>query len=514
LLALGASPRSRVGRILTAVGVAALAAVCACARSSGPPAPASPVTLRVGIAQPAGSRAAEAAVEQVAELLRYSGLVGASRDGSIQPGIAERWTFSSDWRTLRLFVRPGLVFQDGSSLDAHAVARWLEAQRSEQYPGLLDITRVGVASHTEVVVEQRAPSSLLLEALALNTVVGGKDGDATAGPFRIVSRGQGLAVLEAFDRYYRGRPSIDRIELRAYPSARAAWVALMRNEIDSLYDAPAEAVEFVEASTQVRAYSFLRAFTYVLGFNLAHPALRDVRVRQALTLAVDRRAVIDHAFGGRGVPATGALWLRHWAYDSSLQPPMHDLSQARALMQTAGWLTPAKAGTVPPARLRLSCLVPAGIPVFERLALVLQRQLLDVDVDLVPEVLPVPQLIQRLRTGQFETFVFELAAGQGLNWAYAFWHSQETDTPWRFRNGYTSADGALDAVRRAVTPEQFRDAVHALQQVFVDDPPAIFLAWSEKARAVRLRFVVPPGPDRDVFTSIAQWRLAEEGDAR
>ena len=115
---------------------------------------------------------------------------------------------------------------------------------------------------------------------------------------------------------------MDRVELIGYPSPRAAWVALMRSEIDFLYDVPAEATEFVEASTDVQAFSFLRSYVHLFGFNGAHPALADPRVRRAISTAIDREAIITQAFGGRGVPADGPVWPRHWAHDPSIaQPP-------------------------------------------------------------------------------------------------------------------------------------------------------------------------------------------------
>jgi len=69
-------------------------------------------------------------------------------------------------------------------------------------------------------------------------------------------------------------------------------------------------------------------------------------------------------------------------------------------------------------------------------------------------------------------------------------------------------DAALDAMRHAPNDTAYRTAVAAFQQAIVDDPPALFLAWSERARAVNTRFVVPNEPERDVWSSLRLWRPA------
>jgi ABC-type transport system substrate-binding protein len=270
---------------------------------------------------------------------------------------------------------------------------------------------------------------------------------------------------------------------------------------------PIEATEFAEATTDIQTFSFLRQFVHLLGFNVAHSALADLRVRRAIALAIDRDALIDHVFGGRAVAAASPIWSRHWASDASLDAPAHDRSRAQRLL-TEALGRPARRDAATPV-LRLSCVLPAGYPAFERSALVLQRQLLEVGIDLEPEIVPVQELTRRLAAGAFQTYLFELSARPDLNWTYWFWHSPGESAPW-VRSGYRAADALLDRVRRAATPEEVRTSVHALQRKFVEDPPAVFLAWSETSRAVRRRFAIPQGPDRDVFTVLPQWRLARE----
>ena len=70
-------------------------------------------------------------------------------------------------------------------------------------------------------------------------------------------------------------------------------------------------------------------------------------------------------------------------------------------------------------------------------------------------------------------------------------------------------DAALDRIRHAPSDDEYRQGVTALQHAIVDDPPAIFLAWGERARAVSRRFDVPvPEDGRDVLSTLRLWRTA------
>lgn len=502
--------------LVASASVAALALV-----SCTTPLPSQPVDgprLRLGVAERRPGANPQAGLAQLASLMREAALVGTLRDGRVQPALAERWTTSNDGLVWRFELREGLTFHDGSPVTAEAarasIAPGLAPSPIGLPPGLRDIVSVETASTRELVVRLRQPSALLLEALSLMPVNGGPEGDQGAGPYVVKTETGEGTTLEAFGAYFRGKPSISTVELRSFATPRTAWSAMLRGEIDFLYEVAPEAVEFVEAASDVRAFAFLRPYVYLVGFNLRHPVLGRRDVREALNLAVDRQLVIRRAFGGRGVPAGGPVWPRHWAHDSTVAAPSFDPARATALLDRAG-LSPlaslAAARSRFAARLRFTCLVPADYPQFEPLALVVQKALVDVGVDMLIETLPLSELQRRLAEGRFDAYLLEMAAGPGFNWTYWFWHSAGDEGPAWIDSGYRGADAALDRLRVARDDAALRGAVRAFEQTLVDDPPAMFLGWGETARAVRRTFDVPAGEDRDVFSSLAQWRPAERG---
>jgi peptide/nickel transport system substrate-binding protein len=459
--------------------------------------------LTIAFAAPRSSQIDERVMSTIVGLLSDERLVGLTKDGRPEPRLAERWEVSPDGLTWRVHLRPGLVFQNGERITSAAVRTAILAQTdpsgTQIPPGLLDLQAVETPTPDEIVLRLAKPNALLLESLLLTPVYGTKD--SGAGPFQLTSQTAGRATLRRFDRYYRGRSQVDVITVGEYPSQREAWSAMLRGDVDMLYDVGPDAFEFVNESPSAHVATFLRPFVTGLVFNATHPVLGRRDVRRALNLAVDRPGVIESAAGGRAMAATDHIWPNHWARDASAPALAFDAAAARTTLDAAG-LRP-KAGPSP--RFTFTCLVQADARA-ERLALLIQRQLLGIDVDMRLEALGLREFQQRLDSGRYDAFLSELATGYGLGLTYMWWHpgprSAIIDT------GYTGAVPALDRLRTARTDDDVRKAVHALQRTMADDPPAVFLYWRHVSRAVNRRFVLPAGDDQDILRTVDRWRLA------
>jgi peptide/nickel transport system substrate-binding protein len=430
-------------------------------------------------------------------------------DGRPSPRLAERWSVSDDRLTWTFTLRQGVRYHDGSAATAATLKDIIEEGLKSPAAGpiRLDIADVSAADDRTLVVRLREPSSLLLDGLqGLALARAGARGPVGAGPFVLESSTRELTVMRAFKDYYQGAPAIDRLELRVFATVRAAWAAMMRDEIDVLFEVGREAVEFVEAESSVQVYSFTRPYIFVLWFNVRRPALARPEVRQALSLAVDREAVVRSALRGRGRAAEGYIWPSHWAYDRSAPSYRFDLEAARRRLDEAGLPLRVEAGRE--RRLRLTCLIPSGDSLFEAMALVVQRQLFDVGIDLEVQATPLSSLVGRLAAGDYDTFMFQMLSQRGLIMPYQFLHSPVPGSPALLDSGYAAADGALDRLRLASSDDEVRAAVGGLQRVLYDDPPGVFIAWDERARAVSRRFFVPSTPGRDILQNFWQVRPA------
>lgn len=157
-----------------------------------------------------------------------------------------------------------------------------------------------------------------------------------------------------------------------------------------------------------------------------------------------------------------------------------------------------------PSRFTFACLVPEGDMRFERIAMVVQRQLFEVDVDMQIVTLPHRALEQRLLSGDFEAFLYEIISGRTLSWVHRFWRSPSGGARPMIPGGYSAADAALDRMLLAGTDDEVRIAVGDVMRVMREDPPALFLVWPHDARAVATSIAVPYEPERDIFGTLWQ----------
>jgi peptide/nickel transport system substrate-binding protein len=282
---------------------------------------------------------------------------------------------------------------------------------------------------------------------------------------------------------------------------------MMRGEIDFLYEVSADTVEFIEAERSVQVFPFLRNYVFAVVFNSRRSIFQEREVRQALNHAVNRNALIERTFRGKGMTANGPTWPLHWAYDSSLPQYSYDPSKASALLDSVN--VPRMSQTYPtkvPARFHFTCLLPEKFDLWERMALIVQRDLSDIGVDMQIEQVSFPTFNKRIGEGDFDALVMEMIAGNSISRPYFFWHSASSINTWGYKNPL--ADQALNRIRRAADESEYRNAFRQFQFYHVDDPPAIFLALGTVTRAVSRRFEVVAPPGSDILPTIGDWRLA------
>jgi peptide/nickel transport system substrate-binding protein len=493
-------------RLLVPIVVVATAGVCAPGCARGDQASAAPSKIRIGIGSPPLGAPKSGASTVIKSLMSEPWLTNRP-DGRQSERLATGWKWDEAGTTLRLTLRRGVFFHDGTQLTpqiaAQALRKTVENAQQEAL-SFASISAVTPSGDDAVEIKLKERNSFLLPDLTAVLVVKPDREEIGTGPFQIVSQDDQGAKLSAFGRYFRGRPGISEIDVANYPTQRKAWAALMRGDVDMLYEVSRDAAEFVEAETTVNTYSFPRAYYIPLVFNVRHPILKNPEVRKAINEAIDKAALVRDGMNGRGRPADGPVSPEHWAYSPPAEPFVFNPMAARHRLDAAGLKEHAPAGRSGPGRFSFTCLVFSGDTRFERLAVLVQKQLADVGVDMTLEPLSQKELVTRLGKGDFDAFLFELA-GRSLSWAYEWWHYNPEG---RFNSGYKSADAVLERIRGARSDDEVRVGVAELARVLHDDPPAAFLAWQSTTRAVSTKFDVAAEPKRDILTNLWQWRPA------
>jgi peptide/nickel transport system substrate-binding protein len=353
-------------------------------------------------------------------------------------------------------------------------------------PAFRDVKDIAAISDEQLEFRMNRRSTFLLESLDFSIQKGG-DPPVGTGPFYAKDPLKGSSEVELFphQNYYGGKPGIDRLFVRGYTSIRSAWADMLRGRVDMLYEISDDATDLLEGSTQVQAYTFQRPYAYAAILNVRRPALRDAAVRRALNAAIDRARIVNDALEGHGAPADGPLLPSHWAYDNTADRFEYNPELLRGLTFKCLYLERSH----------------------ERLALVLQQQLQAAGVQVILEKAPVDEGSARIYSGDFDAALVDVANGPLVR-SYLFWHSEGPNNWGRFAS--RAVDDALEEIQHAADEPAYRSAVARFQRAMVHDPPAIFLAWSERTRAVSTRFDVRAEPGQDILRTLRVWGPAAD----
>jgi peptide/nickel transport system substrate-binding protein len=494
-------------------GLAGLALAVSCTGPTAGPAPAAPrdpVTLTIGVPQSRQLDPSHGA-PAIAQYLAFERLTANDAEGRTQPRLLESWTVAGDGLSWHLRVRPDVRFQDGVQLTAADVKRTFDTAIAN--PAVRGISvclplvsSVEAPTDRDVVVGLTRRCSYLLDDLDRAVIRTGGDGTTRigTGAFAITSSTPDAITLEANRHHYSGPPAFDRVIVKPFDALRTAWAEMMRGRVDFLWEVGPDTAEFLSDRTTVEVRSFPGYYAYALMLNSARPVFRPSAVRQALNLAVDRPALVQQGLRGRGNAADGPVWPNHWAHDRSAPAARFDPGGAAALLRAAG-----------PGPIEFTCLVPANFSILERMALLVQRQLGDLDIRVRLESLPPDAFNRRIFAGDFDAVLISVLGGPSATVFHRLWHSPG-ETPrwnfWGYRN--TRVDEALDAALDATDDGQFVEAIGRFEAAVREDPPAVFLAWNETVQAVSRRFEVPEdSAGRDAMYVLGRWRIRPPGSA-
>jgi peptide/nickel transport system substrate-binding protein len=280
----------------------------------------------------------------------YEGLVTFDRDMALVPALAVTWSNVED-NTWQLELRPGVRFHDGTPLTAAEVGAALERARTGASSALrghlASVSSIEAPSPDRLVLHTTRRDPLLVNRLAYVLVARearAADGSVRhvgTGPYEVVSwkRGQPLEA-RAYAAYWGGRVPIGHVRFVTVPDGQELE-ALGRAGVDVLRFVPDTLTEQVRALPGLRVLSRSGLTTYYLwlgarGEDGKATPFADRRVRQALSLAMDRQEIVRR-LGGRGVPASQFVEKGVFGYVSSLPPLPYDLGRARALLAEAGF---------------------------------------------------------------------------------------------------------------------------------------------------------------------------------
>lgn len=287
------------------------------------------------------------------------------RGKSFVPHLAESWTVSPDARTWRFVLRADVTFHDGSVCDATAVAQSLQRMAREdkgytlgapavwrQYLGDAKIDTNGL----ELQISLGTPMADLLDVLVQGFIAapaslarmdaGDMAGAAGTGPYRIANLSPGMVRLERAVAHFAGAPANQTLIFRAVPDADRRAQMLRDGAASVATNLPYDA-DIGPTATRCET---LNPVAIIFLMNAAQGPLTDSRVRRALDLALDRKALVQSVMAGGAYPLQGCISPVHFGAGQD-PAPARDPAMARSLLASAGYPDGLTLGVSCPTRL-------------------------------------------------------------------------------------------------------------------------------------------------------------------
>jgi peptide/nickel transport system substrate-binding protein len=300
----------------------------------------------------------DTAAESAAALL-FDTLTSLDDSGKAVPKLAESWTHSDDYKTWTYKLRSGVKFHDGTPFNAQAVAFNIARQKDPNNRCrcafyIQGTEKVEAVDDLTVVFHLRDPAvdhPALLAPPAVNNPIHSptaiqKLGDnynrnpVGTGPFVLKSwlAGDRLVLERNPDYWNKGHPYLDRVVLRPLPDAQARFASLQAGESDLVWDDEFDSDNIMRAKNDsaLTVHSYTGSGATVYAFNTKVAPFEDVRVRQALVMAIDRPKWSQVLTNGLSKPATNPYGEGSWVKCKDDGALPYDPGKARQLIQDYG----------------------------------------------------------------------------------------------------------------------------------------------------------------------------------
>ncbi|MES2225881.1 MAG: peptide ABC transporter substrate-binding protein [Patescibacteria group bacterium] len=425
--------------------------------------------------------------------LTYAGLMGHDGAGALVPVLAQSYTVSEDGTTYTFALRPNATFSDGTPVTADDVVYTVE---KAQDPSLKSPLLANWANIRAETVDARTVRFILPKAYAPfleDTTLGilpqhvWRDvaneefpfspyatNPIGAGPFKVdsVTRASNGVItsyrLSAFGAFATGRPYLAHITMSFFADQASLKKAFASGTITSAYGI---------ASKDAHAVPYSRIFGVFFN-QTQEPLLTDAGVRKALSLAIDRSALVKDVLGNYATPLMGPLPGGSGVNPVPLPDPATRLDEARQTLTSAGWTFDtdqnvwSKKGEI----LHLT-LTTSNVPELKSVAAAVQSDWQALGIPTELKLYEPNELTQTvIRPRAYGALLFGEVIGSDPD-LYAFWSSNEQKDPGLNITGYAdkTTDALLESVRAGTDGQGRLETLDQIQDRIASDYPAAFL---------------------------------------
>lgn len=431
-----------------------------------------------------------------ASRLVFSGMTHFNHASKIEPDLATSWTISPDGRVYTFTLRSGVTWQDGQPFTADDVvftigmiqkpdtrspmaSAWqgvevtapnpttVVATLPVRYDAFINSTTVGILPKH---ILQDTPAASLRISDFNQVPIG-------TGPFRVVNfdTENGSVNLQANAGYYAGKPKLDSITLRVYDTQVALQQAFRKHQVMGMARAANSAGSSYGSGSV--AHKLIIPEEVALFMRTKSPFLTDVKVRTAISTAIDRQQLVDSILSDTAEPLVVPALPSQLVAAKTYAIPERDLKQAKKLLDEAGWKqTGGSVRTRDGKELMLS-LVTAKNDDYQKVAENLARQLSAIGVKLDVQSYDAATLQRSyIAPRNYDVLLYGLNAGIDLD-LYPYWHSSQVKSPGLNVAQYsnTQADKALESARATTDARVRQVRLSSFLETWSKDDPAAML---------------------------------------
>lgn len=428
------------------------------------------------------------------------------------PALASEWSVEDAGRRFIFKLDQRATFSDGRPVLASDVVFTLgkivdPASQSAQYAGLfsgLDLNRTRAIDDRTVEVVFRQARASQLQAFNIPVLpehvygVGDfseHDFDVVGtGPYVLDRRVEGREIrLVRREDYWRSRPFLEEVVFHVIGDDTTAWNVMRRGDLDEMAistDRWIEARQSPAAKALMDFYVFYELEYSFIAWNNRHPALGDPRVRRAMSMALDRRSIIDSIYKGTARIVTGPFTPDQPFYNARVQPIEYDLEGAAELLKQAGWIDRDADGILDkndqPLSIELN--VSAGSTFSQQAAQILQEALRQIGVDLKVVPLERAAFFSRIIQGDFEAALLSWGIDPDPD-QFSVFHSVQFPPAGQNFVHYSNpvVDELISRGRRELDEKKRIQIYQELHEVLARDQPYTWIVQESKKWAVNKR---------------------------
>lgn len=457
-----------------------------------------------------------------------------------EPELAESWQESDDHRTYRIRLKQGILWHDFTDPESGEAFRNVEVT-AEDFKFFIDVVKnqdvncaplrglyagldkVEIINDYEFVVHWSEPffrtRELTLslsplprhlywnysgpfDAAKFNDDFKRNEMIVGCGPYKLHSykRNQRL-VLERFDNYigcrYGARPSLKYIVFDVVSHPNTRFQMLLAKELDELGLTPEQWTqrtnipEFGEDGFLNKSQQSRMAYFYI-GWNMRRAPFDDIKVRNAMTMLVNRRKIINDVFMGLAEEISGPFYINSPYYNSSIKPLPFDVEKAKSLLAEAGWHDSDGDGILDKdgRAFDFVLLYPADQPTYERFLTIVKEDMAKAGINMRLQSFEWSVFVQKIEEREFDAYTMGWQLAYESD-PYQLWHSSQAEIPSGsnyvgFKN--QEADQLIAAIRGEFNTAKRIELCNRFHQLIHEFQPYTFLAAPYQLTAAARRY--------------------------